>query len=58
MKFARPGDTYGGVIKIHVAFGYTEPAVLTPAADAADAAPAAGGIFRGEACCVRCRIKA
>ena len=30
MKFARPRDTYGGVIKIHVAFGYIEPAVLTP----------------------------
>ena len=28
--FARPRDTYGGVIKIHVAFGYTEPAILTP----------------------------
>lgn len=29
-RFARPRDTYGGVIKIHVAFGYTEPAILTP----------------------------
>ena len=28
--FARPRDTYGGVIKIHVAFGYTERAILTP----------------------------
>lgn len=29
LKLARPRDTYRGVIKIHIAFGYTEPTVLT-----------------------------